>query len=142
MLGLRQASLADEERVHAARVVHAHAVRADDAALVLFGKAADLRLAFTPALRNYLRSNTLLGSRLTETARYDGHPLGAALEALLQGIDGELGGNRNNSALNGVGDFAGRFVDGLVEELSTYKMICSRNAEPLAFTKYVLPLNL
>ena len=90
----------------------------------------------------YLSGDALLGSRLSETARDDGDPLGAALKALLQGVHGELGRDGDHSALNGVRDLAGRFVDGLVEQSSPYTVKNSKEPKPFAFTKYVLPLNL
>lgn len=118
-LGLGKTAVADKHRVHVARIVHSHAVRSDDATLVLIRQTHDFVLSIKTRFETHLCFDSLLRAGLTETSRNNGHPLGSALKALLQRVHSELCRDRNDDAFDFVGNLGGRLVNRLVKQLST-----------------------
>ena len=128
--GLRQARrdachqskplLSDEQRVNARGVVHAHAVGADDTALVLVGQLHQLSLPLTRHCSAHLLLATLLRLRFVEAAGNHDDVLGSLLHALFGHGHSELGGNHNDRRLNVLGHIHGRLVNRLPVQLSTY----------------------
>lgn len=117
--GLGKTAVADKHRVHVARIVHAHAIRSDDTTLVLIRQTHDFVLSMEPRFETHFCFDSLLRTGLTETSRNNGHPLGSTLKALLQRVHGELCRDRNDDALDFVGNLGGRLVNRLIKQLST-----------------------
>ena len=110
--------LADEERVDARGVVHTHAVRSNDTALVLIRQLHQLSLLFSGAIRLYLLLTTLLRLRFVETAGTHDDVLGSLLHALFGDGHGKLRRNDHDRRFDALGNIHGRLVDGLAEQLS------------------------
>ena len=118
-LRLGETTVADEQRVHVARIKHSHAVRSDDAALVLICQTNNLVLHVSAVEKTHFCRNSLLCSGLAEPSRNNRHPLCTTLQALLESIHSKLGRNRNNYTLDLFRNVQGTLVNGLAKELTT-----------------------
>lgn len=118
-LGLRETAIADEQRVHIARIIDTHTVGSNDTAMVLLSQTTNFFLPSKQPTAPHLRINTLLRSRLSKTTRHNRHPFGTTLQTLLQRVHRELCRNGNDRSLDSVRNVRSLLVDRLSKQLSS-----------------------